>query len=499
MLRAVVVDDEKLVRKGFISMFDWPSFGISIVGEAGDGRTALDLLERTEADLLFTDITMPGMSGFELIKAVRQRHPHIRSVILTCHHEFDYIQEALRLGAIDYIVKTLLEVENADEVMGRIVERIGWENMNRPSQVQEEANQPFPSSSGLLFVPLLEEDIDAELLRLPSVTRSRLIRLGKYRLAPLQGSPSSEELFKEMRGASHGRWRTIQLNGISNERLQDLQETLEAGLGGTLFYSEDEDGGISRLSYEDLIRCVRDAGPGGDRAAADWLEAGQELRWTLYNREWEEFTRGIVRHRIAPPKLRDFAHELCRIWADVLLEPRDADKLAAAAAGSSSWKDWESWLRHFSDRVRNRMIDLSLSREVMACLIRAIRFMTRNAGDKINQNDVAAHINMSRSYFSQCFARFAGQPFGEILRNIRIERAKWLLLNTASPVYEIAAAAGFEDDKYFSKLFRERVGKLPTEYRADREEIRSKRYENGAQSAGGISRMQGEFHSLLRD
>ena len=82
------------------------------------------------------------------------------------------------------------------------------------------------------------------------------------------------------------------------------------------------------------------------------------------------------------------------------------------------------------------------------------------------------HINMSRSYFSQCFTRFAGQSFGEMLRGLRIERAKALLLATDAPVYEIAFSAGFEDDKYFSRVFKERVGPLA-------ERVSQRRGENG--------------------
>ncbi|WP_168735961.1 response regulator transcription factor [Cohnella fermenti] len=466
MLRAVVVDDEKLVRKGFISMFDWASFGIAVVGEAADGRSALELLGRTEADLLFTDITMPGMSGFELIKAVRQQYPKIRSVILTCHHEFDFIQEALRLGAIDYIVKTLLEAENADEVMGRIVERIGWENMNRPSLAAEDTPQALAENSALLFVPRTEVVPDAELLRLPVVTKSRLIRLGRFRLVPLAAPPSGEELAKELAGAPSDRVRSCLLSGIQGEPLPKLHEALQAGAALYQFYSDTERD-RSRLSYDTLKSYAHASAAKADER----LEAGRELRWTLYSRDFDEFIQGIVHSRVPPEKLREFAEELCESWEGLLLDPRDGERLEKEAAHQAAWKDWESWLRRFSDRVRNRMLDLSLSREVMACLIRAVRYMTDNAGSKINQNDVAAHISMSRSYFSQCFARFAGQPFGELLRHIRIERAKRLLVATNAPVYEIAASAGFEDDKYFSKLFRERVGMLPTEYRAGRDDF----------------------------
>ncbi|MNR49106.1 HTH-type transcriptional activator Btr [compost metagenome] len=104
----------------------------------------------------------------------------------------------------------------------------------------------------------------------------------------------------------------------------------------------------------------------------------------------------------------------------------------------------------------------------MFCLIRAVRYMKQHAGDKINQGDVAAYINMSRGYFSQCFARFAGESFGEVLRGMRLELAKSLLLETNYPVHEIACRSGFEDDRYFSRLFRERVGRLPSDYRAER-------------------------------
>ena len=156
MIRALVVDDEKLVRKGFISVIDWAAFGIVIVGEAADGKTAMEFLAVEEVDLLFTDITMPGMNGFELLKSVHHQFPRMKSVVLTCHHEFDFLQEALRLGAIDYIVKTLLDMENVDDVMNRIVERIQWEENSRTTLTQPGASQAKNRSlaaSALLLSP----------------------------------------------------------------------------------------------------------------------------------------------------------------------------------------------------------------------------------------------------------------------------------------------------------------------------------------------------------
>lgn len=72
---------------------------------------------------------------------------------------------------------------------------------------------------------------------------------------------------------------------------------------------------------------------------------------------------------------------------------------------------------------------------------------------------------MSRSYFSQCFKQLTGKSFNEYVRHIRIERAKEYLTHTQKPIGWIAEHTGYLDEKYFSRLFREQTGMLPSEYR----------------------------------
>ncbi|MBB6691326.1 response regulator [Cohnella xylanilytica] len=465
MIRAVVVDDERLVRKGFISLIDWSAHGIAIVGEAGDGKSALDLLDTVEADLLFTDITMPHMSGFELIKAVRSLHPRIRSVVLTCHHEFDYVHEALRLGAIDYIVKTLLELENADDVIRRILERFDWEEASRAAGLAADSRKRIAASSALLFVPRSREEAGGDLLRLPSVRRNALLDLGRMWLSPLVHPVRPEEAAREAAGEWGDRWRIVSLSRVGDEPLDEVSSVLEAAVPGLLFYSRAKPGEAVRADYRELAR------PAGAVRGADACpeldpERDPDLRWAFCAEDRERLLRRIAEKK--PPKeaIEEFGARLCREWEPLLLRPAEAERLREETERNVSWADWENWLGRFSDKAKGRMAELGLSKEVMLCLLRAVQFMRRHAGNKINQNDVAAHVSMSRSYFSQCFARFAGQSFGDLLRTMRLERAKSLLLTTSIPVYEIAAAAGFEDDKYFSKLFRDKVGKLPTEFRA---------------------------------
>ncbi|UUZ79030.1 response regulator [Paenibacillus sp. P26] len=123
MIKALIVDDDHLVRKGFIAMMPWQTHCIEVVGEAGNGRKALEFLAEHEVDLLITDLAMPVMSGIDLMREVKKRYPQVSVVVLTFHQDFEWIQEALRLGALDYITKVELEEERLEEVLRRVVER----------------------------------------------------------------------------------------------------------------------------------------------------------------------------------------------------------------------------------------------------------------------------------------------------------------------------------------------------------------------------------------
>lgn len=463
MIRAVVVDDERLVRKGFISLIDWASFGVVIVGEAGDGNAALALLRDQEADLLFVDITMPGMSGFELIRQVRMRFPAIRCVVLTCHHEFDYVQEALRLGAVDYIVKTLLEVENADDTIRRLVERLEWEDRTRESLARGEG-KVVAADKGLLYLPLEHQGNEEELFRLSIVKNHPLLALKNMWLTPLHGRFAEEEAGRELRNVLGGRWKAALVYGLKDRQLQEVEEVLGTAVYHALFYYEGADE-LARLDYEELRRIAAEGE--APITGEDTLDQALNLRWALDREAWERLIAHVLRLRPAYDTIAAFGYSLLHSWNGLLLKTEETTQLEVLAKANLNFLDWKNWLRQFSGYAQRRMLELGLSKEVMFCLIRAVRYMRSHAGDKINQGDVAAEINMSRGYFSQCFARFAGETFGESLRSMRLELAKSLLLETHYPVCEIAGRSGFEDDRYFSRLFRERVGKLPSEYRAE--------------------------------
>ncbi|MGG4143132.1 response regulator [Paenibacillus algorifonticola] len=469
MIKAIVVDDERLVRKGFISLFDWSMFGISIVGEAGDGKAALELLTHTEVDLVFTDITMPQLSGFELIEQIKQRFPTIRSVVLTCHHEFDYVQEALRLGAIDYIVKTLLEPDKADEVMQRIVQRFRWENSFRAGAELSAAAERMKADAALVCYPLEEGAGKDELCRLPVLKNFTLLELKGLWLIPLPHLTPESEWQRELAQLLKGRFHYAIVTGLQEKELADVKRLLEERFATVMFYKSSGQHDSIQMSFGELQQLTASTDQEGQLLLLDADMA--DLRWALYPAAWETLICRLEQLRASKEQLMLFGQNLLQSWSALLMQPSEAEGLRAELIRSRCWQDYKSWLRRFSDYAQRRMLALSLSKEVFHCMLRATVYIRREAAGKLNQVDVADYVKMSRSYFSGCFARFAGMPFGVMLRGIRMERAKELLLTTEMPVYEIACSVGFEDDKYFSKLFRELVGSLPSEFRAERVRI----------------------------
>ena len=108
----VLADDHVVVRQGLRALLEAaPDF--AIVGEAADGLEVPDLVERLKADVLVLDLMLPGLTGLEVTRQVRQRSPQTRIVILSMYANEAYVLEALRNGAAAYILK---EASGADFV-----------------------------------------------------------------------------------------------------------------------------------------------------------------------------------------------------------------------------------------------------------------------------------------------------------------------------------------------------------------------------------------------
>ena len=112
-IRFLIADDHELVRRGLRGMLERePDF--EVVGEARDGREAVELCRSLSPNLVLMDMRMPGMDGLSATSTIKKEHPEIGVVMVTMHENRDYIHEALRAGAAGYILKDATRDELID-------------------------------------------------------------------------------------------------------------------------------------------------------------------------------------------------------------------------------------------------------------------------------------------------------------------------------------------------------------------------------------------------
>ncbi len=333
-IKTLIVDDENIVRKGICAMLSNGCSDIEIVGEAASGAQALEFLEHHSVELLFCDITMPNMSGLTLLQQVNQRFPLVKTVILTCHQDFEYVREALRKGAIDYIVKTQIDEENLEQLMEGIVKRIRNGRTDQPM------------------------------------------------------SPK----------------------GVSIEEMKEFWKSLQ--------WIMDEDY-LTKMFEE-----------------AD---------------QWEEDDRISVMKEAIDSWTNKLSFMASEHW---LTEVKDV-----------SYTGMRRFLQNAAEPLKARFLKSGYHEDVIRSVIQALDYIHNNLGGRLSQSEVCAAVNMSSGYLSKSFKEIMGITFAGYLQDVNIQYAGTLLLTTNQPVYWIAEKCGFQDEKYFSRLFKVKMGMLPSKYR----------------------------------
>jgi DNA-binding NarL/FixJ family response regulator len=153
-LRVVLADDQDLVRAGFRVILGAEE-GIEVVGEAGDGLAAIELVGRLRPDVVLMDVQMPGVDGLEATRRILGSHSDVKVVILTTFDREDYLFEALRAGASGFLLKNaspedlvesvrivargdaLLSPEVTRRVIARFTEPSGPKPVRRPPQLTD--------------------------------------------------------------------------------------------------------------------------------------------------------------------------------------------------------------------------------------------------------------------------------------------------------------------------------------------------------------------------
>lgn len=136
MYRVMIVDDEPIIVRGLSKSVPWDNYQCEVVATASDGLEAMDLIEKIKPDIVFMDICMPGMTGLAVIAALKLRFENIEFTILTGYRDFEYAQQAIRLGVTRFIVKPS-QMEDIKEAIETMVANLDQKGLERNPEVKE--------------------------------------------------------------------------------------------------------------------------------------------------------------------------------------------------------------------------------------------------------------------------------------------------------------------------------------------------------------------------
>lgn len=440
MIRVLVVDDEKLVRKGLIVTIPWASFGMEVAAEAGSAREALECLADGRGfDLMLTDLEMPGMSGIELIRVVRAQYPAMQVVVLTFHQEFEYIQETLRLGIADYISKTELDDESIGTLFTRIALTI---EDGKRRQKKAEAYQVSEISTRESVYALFPENACAGCGG--DVTRFDI----SYEEPPAAGV-----------GEDTGICR-LELSGVLGMPRRSIEAAVDKYLCCGFFYEYRPGQAAYRADFAELLK-------GGrillyhdfEKLVGKW----SSLAWVAEDAAYKAMLDELTELRLLPQQVGEIMQKSHASWQKFLADG-DTELPQLQAFGSfMAWRDWLDRARlAMADRTMKRMLALDIS----TGLKKAVDYIQGNFHKDITLEEVAEVANLSKSYFCSCFKDFTGQTFIDFLHAARIRHACSLIAQQPQrPLYWIAYNSGFTNEKYFSRVFRQITGVLPRDYR----------------------------------
>lgn len=469
MKRTLIVDDEKLVRKGIISTLPWEKYGFVISGEAGNVETALDFIRNNEVDLLVTDLVMPGRSGLDLIKLVKEEYPHINSVILTCHESFKYLQDAVRLGVTEYIIKTEIDDDTIENTLKRISDRIHEENNDLRPEVLN-PSQLISFNKGILICgKSTQSDISKLLhLNLGFVTKQRLVEIDKHTwfLPDFLGINENKCIGEMISAFKVNEWAIARITDIEMENTEAFCQDLRSYRWRELFFEYEPEKVIYDFSMKlwgkrSLTSLQIDY---KSKLISQW----NKLSWIYDDAIFEnllsitrELTTSISEKSIS--EIRSIFYNIVLEW-DRLLDLGTVQNFLSSFDEFFFWNDCKTWLRGFRKIILEK-VKKNSTNNMLIDIMQAIENMKVEKYEDLNESDIAKSVNMSRGYFSYCFKKVTGKSYKNYVKDLKIDKAKWLLLRTSETISLIAEKCGFDDHRYFCRVFRESVGILPTEYR----------------------------------
>ncbi|NHN28882.1 response regulator transcription factor [Paenibacillus agricola] len=515
LLRIIIVDDELPIRQR-LQMFDWLACGAEVVGEAENGEEALDLCASLLPDIVFTDIKMPVMTGLDLLKQISQEYPEIPVVLITSFDDFNYVHQALKMGAVDYLMKVTLRQEELaqtiDKARAWIQNRFSQKEYERgelrkhKSQMFRQMlghSQPQPQEQSQ---ELLKELLQPE--RLPELP-FRFIRLitRVKREDEMVVDQQLQEVLNVLQkknkpaGPCYWFWFSInlgdylvwfphaqtldELTAAANHMLSHIRASLatsmpylfhEAAVYAIISsevhsYSEYREVFRETFYWVDYCFFNEDYSVFMGKPVPMQVMDGKlefELR-TGFRRSLtdissfneyirNDFNAWMLKHRVHPAGIRMFLKSELQEWNSGSKDiAQDHNQLATRIDQSATMDELISNMIYWMEDKRGDFVRTEIRR--------AKEMIQQRLGEPVTLSAIAEEVGLSGDYFGRLFHEELGMTFKEYLTRCRIEKAIELLQTTNLKVYTVSEMVGFPSYRYFAPLFRKFTGLSPSDYK----------------------------------
>nr|WP_245363790.1 response regulator [Cohnella thailandensis] len=523
----LIVDDEEHLVESMTESLPWSTVGITSLSAAYSGKQALGIMEQEPADLVITDVRMPGMSGIELIGEIKRRWPRTVCMLLTGHAEFEYAQEGLKHKVSHYLLKPVKD----EELLANVKEAIdGWlaEQEQMRTLVQSQAmvhrNRPILRANLLNNLiqgrPWHDRKLAEELalydipVRVGDETSLMLIRMEdreqRYGISDVPVMAFAvTNIVEELLGDGYGSWSCEDLYGHllfvvdhnlekehpqrqELERLADEARRIVSRLLRLTVSIVVSPAGVFPDSLEELYqRCVAtirsQIGADSDvvvRLSEDHEKAAPHIVASLY-------TPPLFAHLLEAGNwsaAREKLEEIFREWraqysgsGEHLSEIDYALKAAFSyfvhkngrlladyrlnqASDFKGIGELAYWAFGMLDKLQEEMnTEMSESRHSLVNQIQ--RFLQTHLSEDVSLQAIADHVYMHPTHVSKVFKKETGENISEYVLRLRMDKAVFLLKESKYKIYEVAGLLGYKNPTYFIKVFKDHFGVTPQEFR----------------------------------
>lgn len=494
MIKTLIVDDDFLVRMFLKQITDWEAAGFRLTEDACNGKEALSIIEREQPGLIITDLSMPVMDGIELIKAVRENTSEQCIVALSCHDEFEYVKEAMKMGADEYLLKNLLD----EAVLLKTLESVRHK-MEQSARKQHERNELQRLAQKGSEVILQELALDLSKRRYSREEQQALCAAAGifnsfHRCAAVMASgeevewrllrPVCEQYCRNKNAVCLGTYENGALLLLDLSEVHSHAEQWEV----VCTFAEGIKSCI--VNYLNTAAAVGVSGlNGGDGGIFHSIsQALLAYSFRIYDYRVFRYPEIIVGDQLpeqAELMKRTIENRVEINNEQLLLMGKSAfDALKKSSVRPEKIREWYSCV--MKNATKEREIHETLEKMEAAwmaesacerkgtieesncgnrAISQAVLYIKNHFHQPISLSQVAAEVHLNATYLSYLFKQETGVNFSEYLTGCRMNKVKQLLVESNGAIKECAAAAGFQDYRNFCKLFKKEIGLRPAEYR----------------------------------